>query len=532
MARRPNVLLILNDDMGYSDLGCYGGEVLTPHLDALAAGGLRFTGFCNTARCCPSRASLLTGLHPHQTGVGWMTEDDGLEGYRGTLNERCVTIAEVLGPAGYRTSMAGKWHVCGEIRQATSAWPHQRGFEQFWGTIQGAGSYYAPGTLTCQNENVESEAYDDPDFCYTDAIADHAAGYLRDHVRRHPGEPFFCYTAFTAPHWPLHAPEADIERYAHRFDAGWDVLRAERLERMIALGLLPEGTGLSPRDPAVPAWRDASDREWEARRMAVYAAQIDRMDQGIGRIVAALRETGQLDDTLILFLADNGGCAEVLTPRSEEWLVKHRVGQAFTRVGSPVRYGNDPTLAPGGEDTYQSYGVGWANLSNTPFRLYKHWIHEGGIATPLIAHWPAGLAAHGELRHDPGQLPDLMATILDLTGAAWPETRGGQPLPPPAGTSLAPAFRGEAVPRESPLCWEHEGHAGVRDGRWKLVRRHPGDWELYDLADDRSELADLADSQPARAAALLAQYQAWAARCCVVDRDELLAHRRRLREGR
>ncbi len=532
MPRRPNVLLILNDDMGYSDLGCYGGEVRTPNLDALAAGGLRFTQFCNTARCCPSRASLLTGLHPHQTGVGWMTEDDGLEGYRGTLNDRCATIPEVLGPAGYRTSMSGKWHVSGAIRQVADSWPHQRGFERFYGTIQGAGSYYDPGTLTRQNENIEHEAKDNPDFFYTDAIADQAAEFVRGHARSHPNEPFFCYTAFTAPHWPLHAHEEDIERYTHRFDAGWDTLRAERLERMIAAGLLPEGTALSPRDPDVPAWVDAPDKDWEALRMAVYAAQIDRLDQGIGRIVATLRETGQLDHTLLLFLADNGGCAEVLRPQAVTWMVNNTVGRAATRTGREVRYGNEPDLVPGGEDTYMSYGVGWANLSNTPFRLYKHWIHEGGIATPLIAHWPEGITAPGELRHDPGQLPDIMATILDVTGAEFPEDRDGRPLRQPEGTSLAAAFAGQPVHRERPLVWEHEGNSGVRDGRWKLVRRHPGDWELYDLADDRSELRNLAGEQPDRAAAMVGHYRAFASRCCVVDREELLAHRRRLRAGR
>ena len=531
MPNRPNVLLILNDDMGYSDLGCYGGEVMTPNLDSLAAGGLRFTQFCNTARCCPSRASLLTGLHPHQTGVGWMVEDDGLEGYRGTLNDRCATIPEVLGPAGYRTYMSGKWHVSGSVHQVADSWPHQRGFEQYYGTIQGAGNYYNPATLTRQNENVEHEAKDNPEFFYTDAIADQAADFLRGHARSHADDPFFCYTAFTAPHWPLHAHEADIARYEHRFDAGWDTLRGERLDRMIALGLLPEGTGLSDRDPEVPAWSEAPEHEWEARRMAVYAAQIDRMDQGIGRIVQALRETGQLENTLILFLADNGGCAEVLRERSREWMVTNRVGQADTRDGRPVIYGNGTDIVPGGEETYMSYGVGWANLSNTPFRLYKHWIHEGGIATPLIAHWPAGIASQGELRSDPGQLPDIMATILDVTGAEFPEARAGQPIRQPEGTSLAAAFGGEPVPRETPLFWEHEGNAGVRDGRWKLVKRHPGDWELYDLADDRSELTDLTDSQTGRAAAMAGQWEVWAQRCCVVDRAELLAHRKRLREG-
>ena len=517
---KPNILLILNDDMGYSDLGCYGGEVHTPNLDRLANGGLRFTQFYNTARCSPSRASLLTGLHPHQTGIGILTDDDRPEGYCGTLNERCITIAEVLRAHGYNTYMSGKWHMVHDIHSPNAAWPCQRGFERFYGTIIGAGSYYDPNTLTRQNENIENEARE-PDFFYTDAISDNAVRYLTEHQA---DQPFFMYVAYTAPHWPLHAHAEDVAKYKGRFDAGWDQLREERLARMVDMGLIAPEWQLTDRDPSQPPWEKADDKAWQARRMEVYAAQIDRMDQGIGRIIAALEKTGRLDDTLILFLADNGGCAEEVDTKAGEVLVSYHVARKETRDGRPVRFGNDPSALPGPEDTYQSYGVPWANLSNTPFRLYKHWTHEGGISTPLIVHWPRGIDDRGALRHQPGQLTDIMATVLDVTGAAYPDSRNGHTLPPPEGTSLLPAFRGDAIePRM--MFWEHEGNAAVREGRWKLVREYPKDWELYDLNADRSEMNDLAAGNADRVTQMAAAYDAWAKRCGVIPRELILKAR-------
>ena len=305
---RPNIVLILNDDMGFSDIGCYGGEVLTPHLDRLAAGGLRLTQFYNTARCCPSRASLLTGLHPHQTGVGHMMSDWDLDGYRGDLNERCVTMADALGGAGYTTYMSGKWHISRhtDADGPKHSWPRQRGFDRYYGIITGAADYFNPRTLTRENEFIEAP---DGDWYFTDAIGDQAATYIREHAAARAEDPFFLYVAYTAPHWPLHAPPEDIERYQGRFDAGWDALREERLARMVDLGIIHPLWRLTDRDPSQRPWAEAEDKDWELRRMEVYAAQIDRMDQGIGRIVAALAQTGQLDNTLIVFLADNGGCA-------------------------------------------------------------------------------------------------------------------------------------------------------------------------------------------------------------------------------
>ena len=351
MANRPNIILILNDDMGFSDIGCYGGEVRTPNLDGLAAGGLRFTQFYNTARCCPSRASLLTGLYPHQADVGEMMRDDDVDGYRGDLNPNTVTIAEALRRGGYATYMSGKWHVCRDIGPdgPKYSWPNQRGFDDFYGIITGAANYYQPRTLTRNNEPVEPE---DDDYFLTDAISGEAVRQIRDHAAGGQDAPFFQYVAYTAPHWPLHAHEEDIARYKGRFDAGWDALREERLARMVEMGIIHESWELSERDPEVGPWEEQDHKDWEARRMEVYAAQIDRMDQGIGRIVDALRETGQFDNTLIVFLADNGGCAEELGGGSESWvrrLVERHpyVGTLETRDGREVRFGNTPDIIPG-----------------------------------------------------------------------------------------------------------------------------------------------------------------------------------------
>ena len=523
MSKRPNIVLILNDDMGYSDIGCYGGEVETPTLDRLAAGGLRFSQFYNTARCSPSRASLLTGLHPHQTGIGILTYDSGPEGYAGNLNQQCVTIAEVLKTGGYRTYMSGKWHVSSNLKEPTDSWPLQRGFDAFFGTIIGAGSFYDPNTLTRGNVNAEHEARADG-FFYTDAISDQAVRFIRDHHADHPGTPFFEYVAYTAPHWPLHAHDEDIAKYKGRFDAGWDTLREERLERLVKAGVLADHWKLTARDPSQPAWTEAEHKGWLLRCMEVYAAQIDRMDQGIGRIVKELEDSGRLDDTLIIFLADNGACAEDIPEgvTIDELVDKLMIARKHTRSGEPVHFGNDRSRMPGPENTYQSYGTAWANLSNTPFRLYKHWIHEGGISTPLIFHWPAGITERGAIRHSPGYLPDVMATLLDVTGIPYPTQHQGREVLPLEGHSLRAAFERDGDDRP-PMFWEHEGNAAVRIGRWKLVRRYPGPWELYDMVADRTELTDLAAQHPERVRDMQARYEAWAERCGVKPREQIVA---------
>ena len=522
MNRRPNALLILNDDMGFSDIGCYGGEVQTPNLNRLAENGLRFTQFYNTARCSPTRASLLTGLHPHQTGIGILVDDDGPEGYRGNLNERCVTMAEVLRAHDYRTYMSGKWHVAHDIAHQNDTWPNQRGFEHFYGILAGAANYYHPVTLTRDNVNIEHEATEQEDFYLTDAISDNAVRYIHEHVKEHPNDPFFQYVAYTSPHWPLHAFEEDIVKYQGCFNAGWDRLREERLRRMVGMGMIDPAWKLTDRDPTQPPWEEVSDKTWQARRMEVYAAQIDRMDQGIGRVLDALEETGQLENTLIFFLADNGGCAEEVQPSWADNMVSGRIARHKAKNGAPVAFGNVEGQMPGPENTYQSYGIPWANLSNTPFRLYKHWVHEGGIATPLIVHWPKGLSDKGALRHTPGQLMDIMATVLDVTGADYPKVYRDKPIPPCEGSSLAPLFQSDALER-APLFWEHEGNGAVRMGKWKLVKRYPGDWELYDLDEDRTERNDLASAQPNLVKQMAEAYQNWAERCGVIPREKILS---------
>ncbi len=512
--------------MGFSDLGCYGGEVHTPNLDGLAQDGLRLTQFYNTARCCPSRASLLTGLHPHQADVGHMMLDDGVDGYLGDLNQNAVTIAEVLREAGYGTFMSGKWHVTRHFHDPTHNWLCQRGFDEFYGILTGACSFFQPNTLTLDNEHIEPPP---GPFFLTDAISDQAASQVRRHVEQRPEQPFFQYIAYTAPHWPLHAHPEDVARYRGRFDRGWDALREERLQRLIEMGIIHPDWRLSPRDPTQPPWQEAQDKEWQVRRMEVYAAQIDRMDQGIGRVLEALRETGQWENTVIIFLADNGGCAEEIQAHWEEWLMPDNA-HPRTPDGNPVQFGNDPQVMPGSADTYQSYGVAWANLSNTPFREYKHWVHEGGIATPFIAHWPEGIRDGVALRHEPAQLPDIMARCIELAGAEYPETYNERDIIPLEGFSLVPIFQGEPFGRPA-LVWEHEGNAAVRDGKWKLVRKYPGDWELYDMAADRTELNDLSADHPQQVDEMRVYYEAWAERCGVMAWDELLALRRGRRDG-
>lgn len=498
-SEKPNIVVIMADDMGFSDLGCYGGEIETPNLDRLSGNGLRFSQFYNAARCCPTRASLLTGLYPHQAGVGAMVSPhDERPGYRGRLNESCVTIAEVLRGAGYTTLMSGKWHVThyqyadpGATLHPAS-WPLQRGFDRFFGTLAGAGSFFTPVSLMRGNEFIKP----DDDFYYTDAINNEAARFI---LEAEPDKPLFLYTAHVAPHWPLHALPEDIERYKERYTIGWDRIRARRHERLIEQGLVDPDWSLTERDRRVPAWEDEEHKEWEIHRMAVYAAQIDRMDQGIGRIINALERTGRLDNTLILFLSDNGGCDEIIQGTE-------------TRHGYFARGGTTPEVFPGAPDTYASYGYGWANASNTPFRRYKKWIHEGGAATPLVAHWPRGITERGGLRHQVGHIIDVMATCVDMAGAAYPDQYNGHEITPMEGVSLLSAFGGRPLVREAPLFWEHLGNRGMRDGDWKLVAGRNAPWELYDMAGDRTETRDLAAANPERAAAMAASYDAWAER--------------------
>jgi arylsulfatase A-like enzyme len=526
-ASRPNVVLILVDDMGFSDIGCYGSEIRTPNLDALAAGGLRLTQMYNGARCCPTRASLLTGLYAQQAGVGHMVNNLGDPAYQGYLNERCVTIAEALRPAGYRTLMSGKWHVGGQYGLDPAQWqrgepgfptPLQRGFDHFYGTLAGAGSYFNPHTLTRDGEYIQPEG---DDFYYTDAIGQEAAAMIEQAAE--DNVPFFCYVAFTAPHWPLHAFPEDIARYRGRYADGWDGLRASRYRRMRDLGILPTDWEISPRDLQAPPWESLSpaEHDWEDARMATYAAQVERMDRSVGTVLAALRRNGLENETLVMFLSDNGGCAELLHEDGP-----NQSAPRTTRDGRPVRVGNVRGLMPGPADTYMSYDLPWANASNTPFRLYKHWVHEGGISTPLIASWP-GVIPAGGISHSPCHVIDVLPSSLAAGGVTYPKDRAGVPLPPPEGESLLPLFEGNlGWQRERPICWEHEGNRAVRRGNWKLVSKFPGNWELYDMERDRTELHDLAADHSDVVRNLTTIYAAWASRCGVLPWEAIRPQRR------
>lgn len=533
----PNIILIMGDDMGYSDLACYGGEINTPNLDRLAAGGLRFTQFYNTARCCPTRASLLTGLYPQQAGVGHMVNDRGTEAFRGDLSERAVTIAEVLKSADYATYMSGKWHVTPYVVEDPDKknWPRQRGFDKFFGMISGAGSLYDPRSLTLDNEYVAPrEGF----YCTTDFT-----DYALQCIDQHEGEqPFFMYLAYTAAHWPMHAPAEAVAKYRGKYDAGWDVLRRERYRRMQDMGLVDPDWALTPRDSFVSPWSDTiPDREWEVANMEVYAAMVELMDAGIGRIIQSLEAKGELENTLIFFLQDNGACAEELNwvqrdtneiaaepmaPGAIQTLMVPEV----TRDGKRVKLMRD--IMPGPPESYTAYGRNWANASNTPFREYKHWVHEGGIATPLIVHWPAGIKAGNEFRSEPSHLIDIMATCVDVAGATYPETHNGQAIRPMEGKSLRPVFADQPLGREA-IYWEHEGNRAVRMGKWKLIskasKRHsfvwdkiddlpPEHWELFDMEADRTEMNDLADQHPERVKQMSAMWLAWAERTDAVPR--------------
>ncbi len=514
---RPNIVLILADDLGFSDIGAYGSEIRTPNLDGLADGGIRFTQMYNSARCCPSRAALLTGLNPQQAGVGHMMTDLGTPGYQGYLGDNCVTIAEALRGAGYRTLMSGKWHVGGEYdlhhpeawRPGERGWPTptQRGFDEFYGTLKGAHTYYNPPTLMQGETFVQP---DSPDYYYTDAVSENACRMIDGAAGG--DAPFFLYVAFTSPHWPLHALEEDIARYEGKYRGGWDRLRTARHEELRARGLVDRRWEISPRDPDSPAWENTEHRDWEDLRMAVYAAQIDRMDQGIGRIMSRLRAHGVEDNTLVIFLADNGGCAEFCAEDSD----KPEPAQFNTPTldGRPVRMGNNPEIRPGAADTFQSYDLPWANASNTPFRLFKRWVHEGGISTPLVIHWPERIRASA-IVHEPAHVIDIMPTCLAAAGAEYPKEHNGHAVTPVEGESLLPVLEGREWSRERPIFWEHEGNRAVRMGQWKLVSEYPGPWELYDIDADRTELDDRAGREPRRVAAMARAYEEWAERAGV-----------------
>jgi arylsulfatase A-like enzyme len=502
---KPNILIILSDDVGYSDLGCQGGEIRTPNLDALAARGVRFTNFYNSARCCPTRASLLTGLHPAQAGFPDMV---------GRLPRHAVTIPEVLRTAGYNTYMVGKWH----LSEATK--PTDRGFDEFYGMLGGFNSFWREDPFyTRWPEGRGKREYPPGTFYSTDAFGDYALDFLEQ--GREAGKPWFLYLAFNAAHFPLQAPEEDIARYEPVYADGWDRMRERRLERMKALGLVPKDLSLTPRtvvpknwanaekawaaDKPIPAWDSLPEdrRKDLTRRMATFAAMVDRMDRNIGRVVEHLKRTGQFEDTVIFYLSDNGACAEWdpfgFDVESGPKNILH-AGADLRAIGSP--------------GSYASYGSGWANACSTPYRYYKQYTHEGGILTPLIVHYPAGVTVEpGAMIRRPGYITDLMPTCVELAGATYPAERSGGAILPAEGASLMPSLRGAERPAR-PIFIEHEGSKAVRDGDWKLVRERGGHpWELYDLALDPTEMHDLAPREPGRVEAMAAAWDAWAGRC-------------------
>lgn len=515
---RPNIIVILSDDMGYTDLGCYGGEINTPNLNDLAKEGLRFTQFYNTGRCCPTRASLLTGLYPHQAGIGHMMSDRGENGYRGDLNKTSVTIAEVLKPAGYTNYMVGKWHVTKNLlndkEESQYNWPLNRGFDRFYGTIHGAGSFFDPNSLTRDNRYITPEndtEYQTNEYYYTDAISDNAIKYINEHDSK---KPFFMYVAYTAAHWPLHALPEDIAKYEGKYDQGYESIRQARYKKAKDLGVIPN----AEYTPTIGNWDAVEDKEWESAQMEVYAAMVDRMDHGIGNIVDTLKLNGQLENTLILFMQDNGGCQEAYgrDPKGPRVERKANIGAMGkdelqydmtpqkSREGFPMRRGH---VMPGPADTAIGYGLNWANVSNTPFRMYKHYVHEGGISTPLIAHWPKRITAKNQLRHQPSHLIDIMATCVDIAKADYPKGFNDEDISPMEGISLIPIFDGQGQARPY-LLWEHEGNRALRIGDWKIVAkgRHGQDdvpWELYNLAEDRSEVNNLAKQNPEKLASMI-----------------------------
>lgn len=513
---RPNIIIVMVDDMGWSNIGCYGGLVETPNLDALADEGVRFNQFYNAARCCPTRASLMTGLHPHEVGVGHMTlpmrkNENAKPGepsfshpltsadrqhipreYQGWLDPAMPTLPEMLNKAGYSTFMTGKWHLANEKQET---WPCQRGFDRFFGHLSGGSDFFKPYNLFRDNDLISPEG---DRFYMTDAVSDAAIEFLEGHEESYDADPFFLYVSYNAPHFPLQCMPEDYQKYKGRFMDGWDALREQKLERQVEMGLVPDGTTLAPRPKIVPAWESLSPNkktEMDAI-MATYAAMVDRVDQNVGKLIGYLKESEELDNTLLFFLSDNGGEAE-----------SGPFGQ--------FKYENLGQYGKGG----MKYGMGWATLSNSPFREYKHFTHQGGVQTPLIVHWPAGIGAEHAGRIEPqyGFLPDIVATCLDVAEAQRPERKHGKDVPSSEGASMVEVLRGATKPlHEEPICIEHEGKRLVRHFNWKLVGYPDKPWELYDVDEDRSESIDRSKDRPYVTKRLGKAYDQWAKRVGVL----------------
>lgn len=506
---RPNIIIIMSDDMGYSDIAPYGGEIETPNLTKLADNGIRLTQFYNTGRCCPTRASLMTGCYPHQAGIGHMTNSPespgyhnyGVPEYQGFLSKNTVTIAEALKQNGYNTFMSGKWHL-GYFGK--EKWPKQRGFDKFYGIVPGAASLFKPvypRGITRDNDTI---SISDPNYYTTDAFTDEAIKFLTDSKNEDNEKPFFLYLAYNAPHWPIQAPQEVVDKYKGKYMIGWQELREERYERMKTMGLIDPNWKLTLQDSR--DWDSLNDEKKQEMdlRMAIYAAMVDRMDQNIGKLVDSLKVNNLLDNTVIIFLNDNGACAE------------------FSELGSGPKEQLETK-----EGYILSYGKAWANASNTPYREYKHWLHEGGIATPFIVHWPDGISKEqrGNIINEYGFLPDIMATCLDLAEMDYPKEYNGNKIIPTSGKSLRPLFTENKRIHEEPIFWEHEGNKAVRFGKFKLVQKWSADkkdnWELYDMVSDRTETNNIISENKEKANELIGYYNTWASKNNVRDWEEI-----------
>ena len=471
-AERPNILIILTDDMGFSDLGCFGGEIEMPNLDRLAADGLRFTEFYNTARCWPTRATLLSGI------------------YSNNLKKSQVTIAQLLQTAGYQTGMVGKWHLG---RDPQKDGPIQRGFDDFYGTMTGAGSFWDPYTLA---RNTEFTEIDGDGYYYTDKIGSEAVRQIKGFTKSE--KPFFQYVAFTAAHWPLHAPEKSIQKYLKLYEGGWEKLRNDRYARMLKMGIIDEQRfPLPPLESRVKPWKTIDHKPWRIRNMAIYAAMVDHMDQAVGKIVQSLRQTEQLDNTLIIYFHDNGACPEHLSGNG--FNTANNILAAAKKAGQTVAVGDQFDVPMGGPLTYGSVGHNWACAQNTPMRRYKMNVHNGGACTPAIMHWPAGLKTRaGSISSQRGHVIDMLATCLELAGAKYPEQFEGETLAPHESLSLVPVLKGNTVDRQHTYIFNHAGTHAIVKGDYKIVREGKGPWALYNLANNRTETINLAGQQTER----------------------------------
>ena len=497
-AEKPNVIFILADDSGYSDLGCYGSAINTPHLDSLAANGLKFTQFYNTGRCWPTRAALMTGYYPHQVHRDRLSNLGG--GVGGKRQKWARLLPDFLKPHGYRSYHSGKWHIDGNVLPA--GFDRSMNFENQNNFFTNEGNFIDDELIKPEEILTEESGY-----YATTATIDHAIDCLKEHTKEHADQPFFSYVAFIAPHFPLHAPQGDIKKYAHQYLDGWEAMRSRRFKKQLELRLhnttlsrletevgppyhFPDGLeslGAGEVNRPLP-WADLTDeqRKFQSIKMQIHAAMIDRMDVEIGRLIDHLKEIGEFENTAIFFGSDNGASAEIMV-----------------RGG-----GHDPKALPGSAASYLCLGPGFSSACNTPFRRHKTWMHEGGISSPMIVHWPAGIKAKDELRHTPSHMIDLLPTVFELTGIEKPTVWKGEPIPNAPGKSLVPAFESDVTINRESIWWLHGGNRAVRIGDYKLVASKGDPWELYDLSSDRAEENNLINAQPEKAQQLEAVWNA------------------------